>query len=513
MNRIVATMDDLPELPFEKVLSYLSLQDRLKSRAVSRRWYHKINSFKVKSLCYSDRPIDCILRKNRWISGAFAENFISSIRFESFFKAYGQSVFSNLKHLRFCDLRLDLENRAAFTRTLNSFGQLEQLDIIRAKCVQGKIFKLNLSTATSIHLENLLGIEKLILDAPRLRKVSLLECSGLRLQIVHGESVESLITTSYRDRLQLCGGRLVARRGYPHDQVTVKSLRKLRNLKYLVKFGHRPADPTLLFHLKHLKELHVEYSDCVSELFEQKQRYGRTDLKIYLCGMLLNGPDDPARNALRCPSAGHLNREAFGCLVENPSRLADVIPIYRRLSYSDIEPVAPGLQVDVLNRLADLTEITVNDQVRDIEHFLELLKNWENIVELQFGEHPPPQDLLDRLPDNCAVQRLTLTRSPSDLGFLFRLKHLIHLFVNWTIDVDFVRKAFEELQFLSSFGFEIASRSVSTNTMVQIEIDSKRFCVSVGWTKISNYYFHDLNAAIKFIARNGQQKRKAEEMQ
>ena len=37
-------MDDLPELPFEKVLSYLSLGDLIKSRAVSRRWYHKIDS-------------------------------------------------------------------------------------------------------------------------------------------------------------------------------------------------------------------------------------------------------------------------------------------------------------------------------------------------------------------------------------------------------------------------------------------------------------------------------------
>ena len=46
-------MDDLPELPFEQVLGYLILEDLLKTRAVSRRWYQKINSFRVKSLCYS----------------------------------------------------------------------------------------------------------------------------------------------------------------------------------------------------------------------------------------------------------------------------------------------------------------------------------------------------------------------------------------------------------------------------------------------------------------------------
>ena len=40
----------MDELPFEKVLSYLSLGDLIKSRGVSRRWYMKIHSFKAKSL-------------------------------------------------------------------------------------------------------------------------------------------------------------------------------------------------------------------------------------------------------------------------------------------------------------------------------------------------------------------------------------------------------------------------------------------------------------------------------
>ena len=66
MNRTkVETMDDLPELPFEQILSQLSLEDLLKSRTVSRAWYHRINSFKVKSLCYSERPLGFIEGKSR----------------------------------------------------------------------------------------------------------------------------------------------------------------------------------------------------------------------------------------------------------------------------------------------------------------------------------------------------------------------------------------------------------------------------------------------------------------
>ena len=126
-------MDDLPKLPFEQILSYLSLKDRLKLSAVSRSCHQKIDSYRVNSLCYSERPAGCILGKSRLVGGAFVQNFISSTRFESFFNAFSRSTLSNLKHLRLCDLSLDLKTKTAFNRILKLFGQLEQLDIIRAK--------------------------------------------------------------------------------------------------------------------------------------------------------------------------------------------------------------------------------------------------------------------------------------------------------------------------------------------------------------------------------------------
>ena len=123
-------MNDLPVLPFEKVLSYLSLEDVIKSRAVSRSWCQMIDSFKVKSLCYSRHPEGFIYEKSRWVSGAFAQNFISSTRFEFFFKTFGQTILSHLKHLRLYAIDLHAVSRTAFTRALNSFGQLEELDLI-----------------------------------------------------------------------------------------------------------------------------------------------------------------------------------------------------------------------------------------------------------------------------------------------------------------------------------------------------------------------------------------------
>ena len=76
-------MNDLPVLLFEKILGYLSLEDRIKLRGVSRRC-QTIDSFRVKSLFYSELS-RCIPRKSQFFTGEFAQNLISTTRFESFF--------------------------------------------------------------------------------------------------------------------------------------------------------------------------------------------------------------------------------------------------------------------------------------------------------------------------------------------------------------------------------------------------------------------------------------------
>ena len=424
-------MDELPDLPFERMLSYLSLKDRLQLGAVSRSCHEKVANSRVKHLCYSDCPIGRIQEKSRWASGAFAQNFINSTRFASFFDTYGQTILSSLKHLRLCDLSLDLENRIAFARTLKSFNQLEQLDIVRAEWSSTKTFELVLPMLSSIHLEELTGIKTLTLNAPTLKNVKLVDrsYSRLRLNIVHGESVERLITT-----------------GLEHVEVA-----NLKNLKYLyIRYLLQERESKLLSGLKQLKEIHLQSNYRVSELFELKQRSGRADLKIHLCGLLLNGPHDPAINALRYPFFDYLNGKWLVCLVENPSRLADVIPFHRGLEYSAIKDVAPGLEVDLLKRFTDLKKIKVDRPVQDIQRFLDLLKKCY-IVELNGDQ---PQELFDRLPEHCAVQCLTIHRTrPSDLRFLFQLNHLIHLDLGWPAESETVRGAFELLPVLSSFKF------------------------------------------------------------
>ena len=486
------TMDDLPELPFEKVLSYLSLEDRIKARAVSRRWYTVINSFRVKTLCYSDHPSGFIREKNRWVSGAFAENFISSRlskRFfisscpsERFFDTFGRSMLSNLKRLHLVDIDVDVYGRApVFPSALSSFGQLEELAIVRFQHYDHNPqaeFKLILPMLHSIHLEDLSGIKVMTLDAPKLKKVKTKNSSTdhLRLELVHAESVETLVSS--------------------FDQLSM--VKRMKNLRYYYpSFYHfyGPNDQTFLSSLEHLKEIHLQSSYNVNELFQQKQLHGRTDLKIFLCGLLLDGPDDSAIGSL-----DFRNESTFGRLAESSARLADEIPLHDLLLYEEIEPVAPQLAINLLKRFVDLKSIRLFDRVQDVQRFLDLLKSFD-VVELSFNGGQP-QELFDRLPEHCAVQKLAIDAEddhpPEDISFLFRLKHLIRLDLSsiQPIDVQFVRKVLTKFEFLSFF--MISNTNINKGMEIAIRYP-KRFEI---W--IVNEYDEvaDLEAAMQFITEH-----------
>ena len=472
----VKTMDDLPELPFEQVMSYLSLEDVIKSRAVSRNWRKVIDNFKVKSLCCSYCPSGFIEEKSRWVSNVFAQNFIGSLRFESFFNTFAQSILSHLKHLRLCDLRLNSENMPAFIQSLNSFGRLEELDLIRFSYPPAdsnpKIkYQLNFPMLKSIHIEindEPYVEEKLTLDSPRLQKVKLF-WGPLSLNLVHGESVERLIIEDLSD----------------------VEVRELKNLKYLYTRHLRATDESFLSGLDQLKEIHLDDRHDVSRVFEQKQQYGRTDLKIYFRGLLLNGQEDPAIDSL-----DKIDDEILLCLAENPTRLAE-IPLSQKLDYPDFEPLAPEPEINVFKRFTDLKCIYVRE-VQNVQRFLDLLKSLDNIIDLCFVLNTH-QYLFDRLPEHCAVQRLSFHVAPSDLRFLFRMKDLIEIQLSdrsKPCDAEFVRKAWKELPFLSIFGFYYANNFYIKEAEIRID-HSRGFKVWVEESEETDV--PDLNAAIQFI--------------
>ena len=466
-------MDQLPELPFELMLSYMSLQDRLRSRAVSRAWKTKIDQFRVKSLCYSKRPKDFIYRKRRWVSGAFAENFICSIRFALFFNTFSRSTLSNLKHLRICDLYLSgKKNPTEFTKTLNSFCHLEELDIIRSSFRYSDYrleFELSLPMLKSIHFERFF-VDRLTLDAPRLQKVRIHKCMELYLDLVAVESVERVTIDKF-------------------EQIPVKQLKNLKQL--YVRSSYRSSiDPTLLSSLSQLKEVYLNEREHLPEIFEQKRRYDRAYVKVYLSGLLLDGPEHPV-----IASHSYSYQKFFLHLAANQSRLAEEIPFYSYLHYSTIECVTPEVATNVLKRLTDLTEIIVDEQVRDTERFLLFLRTFGNIARLSFLSDQP-RDLFDRLPEHSAVQKLTI-QLPPDPQFLYQLKHLNELYTG-SLNADVILRVLEKLQLISLFEFSCIGKRVKIEPKNSKFIDSFHIWIHESSSKI----LHDPYAAVQYIVES-----------
>ena len=465
-------MEHLPFEMFRRIVVDLNLEEVIRLRAVSRQWCFYVDHFTVTTLCLSDKARGHIFGKQRLISGKFEQNFIKlkPSKLQPFFDCFGRSIFVNLKHLRVCGLSIN-HRTAAFAQILNSFGQLQSLSLINVTSPFGKKesaanFKLNLANLRSIEFEKSNGIRELTLDAPALSKIKHWNYglrTSLKLKLVHAESVEWLVT----------------------DCESILEVAKLKNLQYLYSVFSLTIGPTFLSSLEKLKEIHLDLYQP-AELYGQIQKYGRTDLKIYRFGFLVDCPNDPIKYC----HFEYFNKFAIDCYVHNFSRLADEILYYMWWDYEAIEESFPEGRVNIWSRFVRMNDVRVSRRVQNVQKFLNFLKSFDNIEALRFSSKQP-QDLFNQLPDYCSVQKLRIVGMPEDFDFLFKLHHLIELSLIWCkIDDEFIRRIFGELKFLMFFDFHFNGRRAS------ISLQSKLFRTQV---KGKSDSFDDLNDAIQFI--------------
>ena len=475
-------IDDLPDLPLEKIFSYLSLEDRTRSRAVSKYWRDCIDGSRIRRLLCSGRPLGFIYEKNHLVSGAFAQNAMSSLSFDplqSFLATFARSIFSNLKHLRLCHLELNQVDGTEFFTTLNLFDQLEELDIFRFHQQPNSEvefeFQVNLPMLRRIHLENN-DIKGLTLDAPRLLKVKVLECFGLSLDLVHGESVEELFI----------------------DYLNVSDLKKLKNLKFLyIEFDidNQVRDPTFLSTLGQLKEIHLRVNRDLAWILDQKLVYGRLDLKIYAYGLLQTDLDDLVADYNAISEDG-----CMSYLAKNISRLADKIRLHTPdfFCYAIRNPILRS-EMAVYRRFTNLSVIVVNRSLKYIKCFLKIMKSSDRIVFMWF-DCSQPQKLFDRLPEHCAsLQNLGLrSLFLENFDFLFRFKHLIELSLH-SINFKLMRELFAKLEFLSKVSFYPDREShIAIKVKLQKRIEIWSFNEKLTLPESVS----DVDSAIQFLTEN-----------
>ena len=435
-------MNDLPDLPFENVLSYLSLEDLIRFRGVSKGWYKKISAFKVANLFLSEWK--SVRNQHQLVVGAFAQNYIRTSRFEAFFAYFGRSMLSSLAHLRLCDLHLDVKVRAfALADALNSFVQLEKLDLIQISNLGSRFNRLNLPNLRSIHLESLQWIESLTLDTPRLNRIHAWDLQNARLELLHVESVQGAVL----------------------DTCALLDVERLKNLQTLFCQVIYLFGDSFLVSLPKLKEVHFNgHLTALEMLHDQKRRHNRADLKIFYRGIRLNSPQDYSK----FPDYPVLDKAVVTCVVENYDRVADQLPLYCSVYYSRFEPVVAQVPTGFWRRLTNLKALEIDRTVENVRQFFAFLKCFDDVRSLAFNR-PQPQQLFDQLPVHLpSLESLEINYQNPDLAFLFELSCLIDLALD-DINAQFVQRIVQELKFL--------------RVIRSYQEDDKELCIKIGKSK------------------------------
>lgn len=146
------------------------------------------------------------------------------------------------------------------------------------------------------------------------------------------------------------------------------SMEDLKNLNYLDLLCSPKINLMDLPKLNKLEELHLQEVQHVSHLEWLLQH--KPGLRVYRFGCLLNGP----RDVLVTRFLSFDDEGLFHHLAKNSTRLVDEIPLCESLPYEAIQRVAPESAVNLLKRFTDLNEIIVNRPIKDVQHFLNLLK-------------------------------------------------------------------------------------------------------------------------------------------
>lgn len=163
-------MDNLPDLPFEKIIGYLDLEELIKADA--KRWLETIESLQVKSLFYCAAKKDMNTTRPPSDLAAY-EYHIWSSHFCAFISKFRGSVLKELKMLcvDFFHFQEKEAQRSLF-KTLNSLVQLERLAITR----NGEISALELSLPNLHYLRcdrvSVWSVKSdFLLNLPQLREV------------------------------------------------------------------------------------------------------------------------------------------------------------------------------------------------------------------------------------------------------------------------------------------------------------------------------------------------------
>ena len=432
-------MNSLPLELHLMIFELLPVQDTVRLRLVSKKWYHLLNSLKHQHLTIVGTQDP---EKRYYPAG----NTIHTIKCIDDYLLITPipPLLRSVKQLKtyfYSEIIIDL------TRFYNQFRELEDLTCY------------NYPNICNTIILNLQHLYKLNIDCYRHSPFDL-RTPRLTHLMVWDFAICDLY---FPDRLQRLETTIF------NDEKFNYSL--FKNLEFLSATGGDWTflTNTFLISLSTLKEIHFSTESFPNrETLNSIFTYRREGLRIYLCGFDIDQNIEEDENFPRGDS-----KSVTKFIVKNYEKTADKVYGYDNLRVEYNELIKAGIKKDFFVKFPSLNAVQLIEKVEDEEALLEFLTNTKPL-NFTMENTLLSQTILCRIGSHCEIRALNLMKMDLDImcpefDFIYKMESLEWILINQSISLDFLIKAFKVCKRMRSVEFEcVARREFASFNMKQV---------------------------------------------
>lgn len=419
-------MNNLPILSLKVIIDHLEINDRLRCRNVCTQWRTLIDYYYA---------FDCLVISKKFGKSRFLEKWcdtnaaldLKNLLFKSDLDLILSRTFDGLvervQSLSLCELEI-----CDIAKILGKLNKIERLSInSRLSCYHPdpsygrmRTFFIRSSTLKLISLGCEILVDQVIIDCPKLKRIK----SG---------AYTSLIEYAHPHSIEFC----------EIENCKIEYAEQFTNLKYLFfkYFATDKINADFLSKLPNIEEIHLDCSDyfqLFDKLQDQKIKYNRKNLTIFLFGLSLSSSKDYGE------CTNFLDNNHVKLCIENYSKINYQFLMENFIDFDGIMSNWRLLPLDFLDKFPRLDCISLYEEIENEDIFIQLIQLITRSLAKPINMHlyvridKISKELLIRLSSICPVVTIStyyfsstsLSQIDKLIGFsetlkVFNCKHII----------------------------------------------------------------------------------------
>lgn len=462
-------MNTLPPELHLMIFQLLSVQDTVRLRLVSKKWYHLLNCLKHQQLAIldvSDPEVDYYQFRPL--------KTVHTVECRDEYLLLTTPIPALFRSVRKLSTHFYSERILSLTKFYNSFTELEELTCYHQSYV-GSTIILNLQHLNKLTIENSYNSCYFDLRTPHLTHLVVSNFSSCDLY--------------YPERLRQLEANL-----YDQDRI---DFGQLKNLQFLNITGDDWSIITnsFLITLANLKELHFEADTFLNrDTLNSNFNYRRDGLRLYLFGFDID-KNVEIREEEDFPNGDEKHVSNF--IVRNYEKTADTV--YHRLGVDYNELIATGLKKNFFVKFPKLATVKLSDKIEDEEALLHFLTKTEPET-FSMENSLLSQTILHRITRQCQqirqleLKKLNLDVNCPEFDFVFEMENLEVIRAHQTISMTFLLNAFQRCKQMTEVRFIIDDLDDASFNLYEVSLVSHVVADEIN-DFLESYMFFDSNAA------------------